>query len=169
MLSMGSLVVFGFVIQPSEVGRFYFGTQEDLKCLPEVKEFKIVTSRELGTKETVCLAAKVRTDSVLLPWRIKVDDYVLAIKGTGKYFDVTREQIRAYQSLGSLPKELPTYKLSLFELGFGHLLWVALGAMVIYGTVVSIHGRFNADHGLSQVEKGDQSDNDNPADTENKE
>ena len=80
----------------------------------------------------MCFAAKVSTDNLFLPWRVKVEDYVLAVKGTGKYFELTRSQTRYQQSIGNLPKDLPRYNLSTMELVWGNLLWITIGGMAMF-------------------------------------
>lgn len=126
------------------MARFYFGKNEDLKCLPGVKDFKIVTSGELGAKEDVCFAAKVSTDHLFLPWRVEVEDYVLAVKGTGKYFELTRSQVRYQQSIGNLPKDLPRYNLSTMEVVWGNLLWITIGSMAIFVALSFIQERIKS-------------------------
>ena len=76
--------------------RFQFGKGESLNCLPGIERFDIGTAD--GT-QNVCYAAKVATESVILPWRTYVDDYVFAVDGSN-FYNTTRESIRAEQAAG---------------------------------------------------------------------
>ena len=101
--------------------RYRFGTDETLKCFERIEVFTINTAD--GVKD-VCFAAKIKTDSIILPWRTYVDDYVFNIKDSSSYYDVNRSMIQFQQSEGNLPETLPKYSLTSFDLLWGYSLWI---------------------------------------------
>ena len=108
--------------------RFQFGKSESLECLPGIERFDIGTAD--GT-QNVCYAAKVATESVILPWRTYVDDYVFAVDGSN-FYNTTRDSIRAEQAAGNLPAQLPNYQIEPASMFFGHILWPALMLFAAY-------------------------------------
>lgn len=100
----------------------WFGTDEQLKCLPGVERFELQASDGI---QNVCYAAKIKKESFILPYRISVDGYVFAIDGDS-YFEADPEDIAYFQSTGDLPESLPVHELSTSEQISGGLLWPVL-------------------------------------------
>jgi len=104
----------------------WFGTNEQLKCLPGIKRLEIQTA---DGKQDVCYAAKTKKESFILPYRISVDGYVLAVDDQ-TYYNANTQQIAYYQSTGSLPMSLPIYSLTAGEILGGTMLWTAIGVVL---------------------------------------
>ena len=100
----------------------WFGTEEQLKCLPGVKRFDLKAADGI---QNVCYAAKLKKENFVLPYKISLDSYVFAIDGSS-YFEAEPEDIAHFQATGDLPASLPIYKLSTGELLSGSLFWPAL-------------------------------------------
>lgn len=100
----------------------WFGTDEQLKCMPGIKRFDLKSADGI---QNVCYAAKIKKESFILPYRISVDGYVFAIDGKS-YFDADPEDIAYFQSTGDLPESLPVYELTTGEQISGGLLWPVL-------------------------------------------
>lgn len=101
---------------------FRFGTSERLECLQSIDRFEIVTDE--GVK-SVCYAAKIKQETLLLPYRTSIDGYVLAVDDS-TYYQPPSENISYHQSLGDLPASLPAYVFTPMEIVGGHLFWPAL-------------------------------------------
>ena len=107
----------------------YFGKSVKLKCLKGIEPFEISTSE--GLKE-VCYAVKIARESIFLPWKVYVDDYVFAVKGpVSGYFKTDESTIYSLQTSEQLPTPLPEYQLQGFELIWGNALWISIGLCVI--------------------------------------
>ena len=113
--------------------RMQFGAAEDLNCLPGIKRFEISTND--GEVE-VCYAARVVTDSFILPWRIYVKDYVFS-KNNYVYYIPNKVSVKYLQSEGTLPRLIPEYSLTKFDLFFGNFLWIILGLALAYLGIAS--------------------------------
>ena len=105
----------------------WFGKSESLNCLEGIDKFEISAAE--GQVE-VCYAAKVVNQSIFLPYRVYVDDYVLA-KGDS-YYNLKPRSIRYYQSIGDLPNPLPKYSLNGMQILWGNALWIAIILFIIY-------------------------------------
>lgn len=104
----------------------WFGTEEQLKCLPGIKRFDL---RAADGIQNVCYAAKIKKESFVLPYKVSLDGYVFAIDGNS-YFDADPEDIAYFQSTEDLPATLPAYELSTGEQLSGGLLWPALALLL---------------------------------------
>ena len=99
---------------------YLWGRSEELRCLPGIPEFKMQ-----GEDSPVCFAALITTDSVFLPWRKYVSDYVIKT-GDESYFHTTRQSISQLQSKKILPEQLQEYSLPISDMLFGHFLFVLI-------------------------------------------
>ena len=76
---------------------FFFGKSVNLKCLKGIETFEIPTSQ--GTQE-VCYAAKVVKESIFLPWKVYVDNYVFAVdRPVSGYFKTDESTINSLQTI----------------------------------------------------------------------
>ncbi len=108
--------------------RMQFGAAENLNCLPGIKRFEIPTND--GEVE-VCYAARVVTDSFILPWRIYVKDYVFSAD-VNSYYIPNQRNINYLQAEGTLPTPIPEYSLTKVDLVSGNFLWIGLGFLFAY-------------------------------------
>ena len=107
---------------------FSFGASEELKCLDGLKRFEIET--DSGAVD-VCYAARVVTDSIFLPWRIYVKDYVFSKDGD-TYYVPSEDNINYFQANGELPNTIPEYSLTKVDIVSGNFLWIGLGFLLLY-------------------------------------
>ena len=105
-----------------------FGPGEEVNCLTDLERFKIPTQE--GDVE-VCYAARLVTDSFILPWRIYVKDYVFS-SGDDTYYLPNEKSIEYLQSEGTLPDPIPEYTLTKVDLVSGNFLWIGLGFVLAY-------------------------------------
>ena len=127
--------------------RMQFGSAEDLNCLPNIEKFVIPTND--GDVE-VCYAARVVTDSFILPWRVYVKDYVLSTDGDS-YYNASERNIDYLQTEGILPTPIPEYSLTKVDLVSGNFLWIGLGFLL---AVVGIRSFFEKEDS-TETEKND--------------
>ena len=117
-----------------------FGSAEDLNCLSGIQRFEIETND--GTVE-VCYAARVVTDSFILPWRIYIKDYVFSNDGNS-YYIPNEGSVKYLQSEGTLPNPIPDYSLTKVDLVSGNFLWIGLGIMFAYAGIRSFFDKEDA-------------------------
>ena len=132
------------------MGRFFFGSQEDLNCLAGIKRFEIETND--GAVD-VCYAALVSRDSIFLPWRVYVKDYVFYPEGDS-YYTPTKNGIKSLQSDGTLPDPLPEYSLTNFDLVFGNFLWIFIGIVLAYTGIASLFEKKETTEAEDKVNDG---------------
>ena len=123
------------------MARYRFGKSEDLKCIEEVQKFEIQAPE--GEIE-VCYAAKISTQSLILPVRIKVDSYVLATD-SNKFYDLSSQQIKYQQIIGNLPDPLPTYDLTSSDIFWGSFGIYLLPLAAIYFVIALFTGEESKD------------------------
>ncbi|HRE16496.1 MAG TPA: STM3941 family protein [Rhodocyclaceae bacterium] len=111
-----------------------------------VERFRFIanTTLEGPSGEKLYLARKITERHFLLPYAITDDGYVLGISGESRQYFPMPEGVKleAIQNAGYLPKPLPAFELDTFDLVFGHLLWVGLAALMLYGTYLYLGSRF---------------------------
>ena len=101
----------------------WFGTNENLVCIQGVERFNL---KAADGDHYVCYAAKTKTESFILPYRISLAGYVFADDDGMQYFNPEPKDIAYLQSIGDLPSHLPVYTLSIYEIVAGNLLWPLL-------------------------------------------
>ena len=125
-----------------------FGSAEDLNCLSGIQRFDIETND--GAVD-VCYAARVVTDSFILPWRIYVKDYVFSSDGNS-YYIPNEGSIKYFQSEGTLPNPIPEYSLTKGDLVSGNFLWIVLGIAFAF---TGIRSFFDKEDTVKKENKGD--------------
>ena len=101
------------------MGKLMFGTDEKIVCIEDL-------DIPGPNGDEVCIAHKYSIHSFGAPYRLTDDGYVLKIKGTDRYYDSYNE--------GTLSTDgLPPYEIPLIEYAFGHLLWIVIGGMALWG------------------------------------
>lgn len=76
--------------------------------------------------EALYLGHKLTFHWLGLPYSLADDGYIIGVKGKTLYYNVSTEQITAWQSQNLLPSPLPGYQLGLVDYILGYLLWIAL-------------------------------------------
>ena len=92
-----------------------FGKGESIKCIQAVKPFSL--GKPFDSSESLCYAARITTDAFLIPYRVRLDSYVLGIREGKKpnrpnqYYEITQAETARLQQLGYLPDTLPSYEM----------------------------------------------------------
>lgn len=81
------------------------------------------------------LARKVVERHFLLPYALEDQGYVLGVSGDSRaYYPLpTGEKLATLQQAGHLPTPLPPYRLDTLDWVVGHLLWLTLLGLALYG------------------------------------
>ena len=103
----------------------FFGKDENIRCIESIPRFEVTDIN--GNPQTVCYAAKVTTNSFIVPYRTYVDSYVLGLDDNN-YYSLDQEYIEELQSLTLLPSELPSYNLKGGDFIY---FWIILGAIPV--------------------------------------
>lgn len=102
------------------MGTFYFGKQETLRCIEDVK-----FTEHPG--EPLCLAHKFTTQYFIAGVYLHDDGYVLAVKPKlENFYPLSEAGIATLQHEGKLPATLPSYSISAGDYVMGYLLWPML-------------------------------------------
>jgi hypothetical protein len=128
ILALLIVILGSLIFIPTVEAKLRFGADQRIHFIQEV-------SLRGPNEEKLFLGRMIETKSFLLPYSVKDQGFVLAISGeSDRYFDMPPDDaLQAMQREGLLPAPLPGYELTPVDLIFGHLLWIVIAALALYG------------------------------------
>ena len=116
---------------PAHAAGLMFGHDETLHRLVDVD---VVGEND----EKLSLGYMTSTESLLLPYTLRDDGYVLMPRDTSDtFYTFTDEELAGWQANGAMPDPLPPYEVPMLDRIMGYLLWPTL---VVIGLVYLIPG-----------------------------
>ena len=122
---------------PAEAKKLCFGTDEHLRF---VQRLDVRSAKG----ETLELARKIRMECFIVPYTVYDDGYVLKVAGEKLYYPLAPERIAEMQKRNELPTPLPPFEMSMLDRILGHLIWIAVGVLVLWGLVDRLRKRRTA-------------------------
>ena len=125
-----------------------FGVSETIRCLQDLNQ--------PGPKgESLCLGHKFTVFHFVGPVGLHDDGYVLGVKGTHQYYELSKEMIAQNQASGALPSPLPGYALAIGDYLWGYSLWIMLAILTPVAIARSLkRRRFSIPNPVSPISTG---------------
>ena len=133
--SLIAIILLFAMALPAHARGLKFGDDEQIHMLEDVLIQSSTATEELY------LGYKTTTKFFGLGVYINDGGYVLGVKGENKYYSLTADQIKKFQSESTLPKPLPPYEISLIDYIFGYSLWILLVGVGLFYLIKSLIGR----------------------------
>ncbi len=119
-LTVALMIVVGLsCVTSANAEKVRFGRSDEIVPLQDVA----ITRRD---GEKLYLGHMISRSIFLLPYHMRDNGYVLGVKGGGRWYPLSAQQIRSYQARGLLPDPLPGYQISPLEWVVGYSAWIAL-------------------------------------------
>ena len=135
LIYLFALTVFS-VLHSQANAALKFGTSDQIRFISN-------TTLTGPNGERLFLARRISQKNFLLPYAMEDKGYILGISGeSDRYFPLPEgDRLKAIQLAGYLPRPLPAYEISTLDMIFGHLLWIVLAGLVVYGGYKYAMGR----------------------------